>query len=138
VQRHLLLALSAAAILAPLRLADCKPFEIHCDTADNCLQGQVCVMGLCQDVDGGTGGATGTGGAAGTGATSGTGAASGTGGTGGSGTDGGTCTPACTAPKPYCVNGGCVQCTQATTNTDCGSTEHCCSNNACSSLGLCL
>lgn len=143
-KKRTLLAFAAVAILASPLLIDCKPLEIHCVTAENCLQGQACVSGLCQDVtdggdtDGGEGGSGGASGAGGAG-TSSTGASStGTGASGvdGGDDDGGTCPTQCSAPKPYCVGGACVQCTKSTEKTDCSGLTPCCVNNACS-LGVC-
>lgn len=137
--RHVF-ALGAASILALLPLSHCKPFEIHCNTVDNCEQGQICVAGLCQDPDGGTpdGGTTGTGGSSGTGGSTATGGSSGTGGTSSMSSSGSaSCSPACAAPKPYCVGSSCVQCTAATQGTDCPG-EKCCSNGTCSLLMACL
>lgn len=59
-----LLTIPVSALLGSLLLADCSKLEIHCDTAKNCLEGQVCTKGLCEaPTDGGNGGSGGSGGA---------------------------------------------------------------------------
>jgi hypothetical protein len=137
--RRALFAIPVAALFASPLLIDCSPFQINCVTAQNCEDNQACVAGLCVDatdggMDGssGNGGTSGNGGASSTSATSGTGAASGTGGSSGTG-DGGTCATPCTAPKPFCVDDACVQCTQ---KSDCSGLTPCCTNNTCV-LGAC-
>jgi len=162
---HLLLAVPAAALLGALPLAHCNQFQINCVTVENCLQGQVCVAGLCQDsdgggtpcADGGDSGACGAGGASGTGGSHPDGGESDGGNadggepdggnvdggnpdggkSDGGNPDGGACSSTCSGTTPYCVGGACVQCTQATMSTDCKG-EKCCPNGSCSLAGLCL
>jgi hypothetical protein len=148
VRKSALFVPPVVALLASPLLVDCKQLEIHCDTAKNCLDGQICVSHLCQDKGAKDGG--------GTGGEGGSGGASGTGGEGGTGTCPGGCAAgkfcdsadkcvactvddhcgstcvACHGATPRCDGTKCVACTQ---KSDCSGLTPCCTNNVCSLLG---